>query len=77
MGAGGFGRSHGHRLCTLISVLIHTGDRIIIERARAVVYVGKVERARALNDQGLTIEEIANAMAVSKRTVFRNLSQKL
>ena len=38
---------------------------------------GKPERARALKDQGLTIAEIANAMAVSKRTVFRYLSQKI
>jgi hypothetical protein len=37
---------------------------------------GKPERARALKVQGLTIAEIANAMAVSKRTVFRYLSQK-
>jgi orotate phosphoribosyltransferase-like protein len=38
---------------------------------------GKPERARALKGQGLTIAEIANAMAVSKRTVFRYLSRKL
>ena len=37
---------------------------------------GKPERTRALKDQGLTITEIANAMAVSKRTVFRYLSEK-
>lgn len=37
---------------------------------------GKPERARVLKDQGLTILEIANAMAVSKRTVFRYLSEK-
>jgi DNA invertase Pin-like site-specific DNA recombinase len=37
---------------------------------------GKPERARALKNQGLTVTEIANAMAVSKRTVFRYLSQK-
>ena len=37
---------------------------------------GKPERARALKDQGLTITEIANAMAVSKRTVFRYLSEE-
>lgn len=37
---------------------------------------GKPERARVLKDQGLTIVEIANAMAVSKRTVFRYLSEK-
>ena len=36
----------------------------------------KPERARALKDQGLAIAEIANAMAVSKRTVFRYLSEK-
>ena len=32
------------------------------------------ERARALQAQGLTAAEIANAMAVSRRTVFRYLS---
>ena len=37
---------------------------------------GKPERARVLKDQGLTIAEIANAMAVSKRTLFRYLSRK-
>ena len=37
---------------------------------------GKPERARVLKDQGFTIVEIANAMAVSKRTVFRYLSEK-
>ncbi len=36
---------------------------------------GKPERARALKNQGLTVAEIANAMDVSKRTVFRYLSQ--
>ena len=36
----------------------------------------KPERTRALKNQGLTVAEIANAMAVSKRTVFRYLSQK-
>ncbi len=34
---------------------------------------GKPERAQGLKKQGLSIEEIANAMAVSKRTVFRYL----
>jgi DNA invertase Pin-like site-specific DNA recombinase len=37
---------------------------------------GKPTRARTLKDQGLTIAEIANAMAVSKRTIFRYLSEK-
>jgi DNA invertase Pin-like site-specific DNA recombinase len=37
---------------------------------------GKPERARVLRDQGLTVMEIANAMAVSRRTVFRYLSEK-
>jgi len=37
---------------------------------------GKPERTRALKNQGLTVAEIANAMAVSNRTVFRYLSQK-
>ncbi len=37
---------------------------------------GKPERARAFKNQGLTVAEIVNAMAVSKRTVFRYLSQK-
>ncbi len=37
---------------------------------------GKPMRARALKDQGFTVAEIANALAVSKRTVFRYLSQK-
>jgi len=36
----------------------------------------KPERARALKNQGLNVAEIANAMAVSKRTVFRYLSQE-
>jgi DNA invertase Pin-like site-specific DNA recombinase len=34
---------------------------------------GKPERAQDLKKQGLSIEEIANAMALSKRTVFRYL----
>ena len=38
---------------------------------------GKPERASVLKDQGLTIAEIANAMAVNKRTLFRYLSRKL
>ena len=39
---------------------------------------GKPERAQNLKKQGLSVEEIANAMAISKRTVFRylNLSKK-
>lgn len=37
---------------------------------------GKPTRARTLKDQGLTIAEIANTMAVSKRTIFRYLSEK-
>jgi DNA invertase Pin-like site-specific DNA recombinase len=37
---------------------------------------GKPDRANALKDQGLTIAEIANAMAVNKRTIFRYLSRK-
>ena len=37
---------------------------------------GKTTRARTLKDQGLTIAEIANTMAVSKRTIFRYLSEK-
>jgi len=37
---------------------------------------GKPERARALKHQGLMVTEIAKAMAVSKRTVFRYLSLK-
>ena len=37
---------------------------------------GKPERASVLKDQGLTIAEIANAMAVNKRTLFRYLSRK-
>jgi len=37
---------------------------------------GKAERARTLENQGLTVMEIANAIAVSKRKVFRHLSQK-
>lgn len=36
---------------------------------------GKPGRAKVLKNQGLTVAEIANAMAVSKRTVFRYLSQ--
>lgn len=36
---------------------------------------GKPGRAKALKKQGLPVAEIANAMAVSKRTVFRYLSQ--
>ena len=35
---------------------------------------GKPERAKGLKSQGLSVEEIANAMAVSRRTVFRYLS---
>ncbi len=77
MGAGGFGQSHSHRYCTLIAVVIPTSDRIIIIRAGPVVCVSKAERVRVLKNQGLTIGEIANAMTVSKRTVFRYLSQKL
>jgi len=38
---------------------------------------GKPDRARVLRDQGLSVAEIANAIAVSRRTVFRYLSQKL
>jgi DNA invertase Pin-like site-specific DNA recombinase len=34
-------------------------------------------RAKALHNQGLTVAEIANAMAVSKRTVFRHLAEVL
>ncbi len=34
---------------------------------------GKPDRAQDLKKQGLSIEEISNAMAVSKRTVFRYL----
>lgn len=34
------------------------------------------ERAKTLQAQGLTAAEIANAMAISKRTVFRYLAQK-
>jgi DNA invertase Pin-like site-specific DNA recombinase len=34
-------------------------------------------RAKALHNQGLTVAEIANAMAVSKRTVFRYLAEVL
>ncbi len=37
---------------------------------------GKPERAKNLKSQGLSVEEIANAMAVSRRTVFRYLSQQ-
>lgn len=37
---------------------------------------GNPERARTLKNQGLTNAEIANAMGVSKRTVFRYLEQK-
>jgi DNA invertase Pin-like site-specific DNA recombinase len=37
---------------------------------------GNPMRARMLKNQGLTIAEIANAMAVSKRTIFRYLSEK-
>ncbi len=37
---------------------------------------GKPERAKNLRSQGLSVEEIANAMAVSRRTVFRYLSQQ-
>ena len=32
-------------------------------------------RAKALQAQGLTVDEIANALAVSKRTVFRYLAE--
>ena len=35
---------------------------------------GKPERAKRLKSQGLSVEEIASAMAVSRRTVFRYLS---
>ena len=35
---------------------------------------GKPERAKGLKSQGLSVEEIASAMAVSRRTVFRYLS---
>lgn len=35
---------------------------------------GKPDRAGQLKNQGLTVEEIANAMGVSRRTVFRYLS---
>ena len=34
-------------------------------------------RAKALHNQGLTVAELANAMAVSKRTVFRYLAKVL
>jgi DNA invertase Pin-like site-specific DNA recombinase len=34
-------------------------------------------RAKALHNQGLMVAEIANAMAVSKRTVFRYLAEVL
>ena len=34
-------------------------------------------RAKALHNQGLTVADIANAMAVSKRTVFRYLAEVL
>ncbi len=37
---------------------------------------GKPERVKNLKSQGLSVEEIANAMAVSRRTVFRYLSQQ-
>jgi DNA invertase Pin-like site-specific DNA recombinase len=37
---------------------------------------GKPDRAKELQAQGLTVQEIANAMAVSKRTVFRHLAQQ-
>ena len=36
---------------------------------------GKPDRAKVLKKQGLNAEEIANAMGVSKRTVFRYLKQ--
>jgi orotate phosphoribosyltransferase-like protein len=34
-------------------------------------------RAKALQAQGLTVDEIVNALAVSKRTVFRYLAEAL
>jgi orotate phosphoribosyltransferase-like protein len=34
-------------------------------------------RAKALKAQGLHIDEIANAMAVSKRTIFRYLAKDI
>jgi len=71
MGAGSFGRSHGHRHCTLIAISILTCGRIIIEHATASVCVGKAERVRAQKGQGLSIAEIANAMAVSKLKSFQ------
>jgi DNA invertase Pin-like site-specific DNA recombinase len=37
---------------------------------------GKPGRALTLQNQGLTVAEIANAMGVSKRTVFRYLERK-
>ena len=49
---------------------------------KAGVYTGRQpgttkaapDRAKALQTQGLTAAEIANAMAISKRTVFRYLA---
>lgn len=35
----------------------------------------KPARAKALHQQGLTAAEIANALAITRRTVFRYLSQ--
>lgn len=37
---------------------------------------GKPERAKELKSQGFSVEEIANAMRISRRTVFRYLSQE-